>query len=186
MEFDVPWTVRWDVEFETAVETLKESGRWDHVLGRIEKIIENPVRTGRYKDGTLKGIRTTHVGEQVIGWEVTPGVNADMQHKVEEVYFHFVVHHDDMGIGFTRPNPVERSPTFRVTLPYYGGFEMEAKIHDVFQVAKPVDRFRVKDPDWRPEEVVLEGVVPPEDRDVLESVLPEAAEVGYDDPSLLG
>lgn len=184
MDVDVPWDVGWNHEFEEVVTDLQTSGRWEQVRSQIEKIIENPVRVGRYKDGTLKGCRTTHLEEKIIGWEVTPGVPEHKQEEVEEVFFHFIVHHDEMGLGFKQRDPVEPSPEFRVTLDYYAGFDMQAKIHDVFQAARDYDGFRVQEPDWRPEQVVVEGVVPPDSRAALESVLPDSADVEYDDPEL--
>jgi hypothetical protein len=184
MEFDVPWEVQFDKGFWDTAQRLKESGNWDNIEGTIRKIIEDPARVGRYKDGTLKGVRTTHIGEKVIGWQVKPGVNADMQDKVEEVGFLFIVHHDDMGVGFTQFNPVEGSSDFRVTLPYYGGFEMDGKIAEFYQVAKSSEGFRIRDVDWKPEEVIVEGVVPSDSREDLEEVIPDSADVDYDDPDL--
>lgn len=184
MDFDVPWEVRWNHEFEEMVNKLKTSGSWDHVRSQIGKIIENPVRIGKYKDGSLKGCRTTHVKEKIIGWEVTPGVQKHMQEEVEEVFFHFIVHHDDMGTGFKQRDPVEPSPEFRVYLDYYAGFDMGSKINDIFQAAKGIDGFQVQDPDWKPEQVIVEGVVPPDSRESLVAVLPDSAEVEYDDPEL--
>lgn len=184
MDIDVPWEVRWNREFEDAVEELKDAGRWDNLRGKIKKIITAPVQVGKYKDGSLKGCRTTHIGEKVIGWQVKPGVGSDQQEKVEEICFLFIVHHDDMGTGITGYNPVEKSSEFEVDLPYYGGFEMGKKINEMYQAAKKVDGFRVFDPDWQNDQVVVKGIIPPDSRDILENVLPDTAEVSYDDPTL--
>lgn len=184
MEFDVPWEVRFDKDFWDTAEELKESGSWENVKNKILKVIENPARTGRYKDGTLKGCKTTHIGEKVIGWQVKPGVNAELQEEVEEVCFLFIVHHDEQGVGNTQFDPVKQSSEFEISLPYYGGFEMEKKIYQIYQQAKQTDGLRVSGHDWRAEEVLVTGIVPPDARDKLESVIPNSVEIEYDDPEL--
>lgn len=185
MDVDVPWTVTWTSEFEDAVEDLKESGRWQQVEGRVKKIIENPARTGRYKDGTLKEIRTTHLSEKIIGWKIIPGVRSELQDRVEKVILLFIVHHDEQGFGFTNTNTVAHSAEFTVQLPYYGGFEMGRKINELFRQAKAVDGFRVHSPDWQDEHVMITGQVPRDERGQLESILPESATVEYEESDLL-
>lgn len=185
MDTDVPWDVEWTKNFEESVEGLKESGRWDQVKSRIEKIVNNPARTGEYKDGALKGIRTTHLSEKVIGWKIIPGVSPDLQHKVEALILLFIVHHDEMGIGFTHENTVEKAQGFEVELPYYGGFEMQRKINDIYNQANEADGFRVQEPDWEAEKVIVSGTIPEDKRPALESVLPESAEVDYENDDLL-
>lgn len=185
MDADVPWVVTWTEEFEDAVTDLKQSGRWQQVERRIRKIIENPARTGKYKDGSLKEIRTTHLGEKIIGWRVIPGVPSDLQDRVEKVILLFIVHHDEQGFGFTNTNTVTHSDAYTVELPYYGGFEMGRKINEIFRQAKQLEGFRVKEPDWQDEYVEISGQIPSEYREKLESILPESATVEYEESGLL-
>lgn len=183
--FDVPWDVRWNKSFEKTVDKLKSSGRFDNYRGTIEDIIEDPVREGRYKEGSLKGLRTTHVEEDIICWEVTPGVHdVDIQHKVEEVYFHFIDHHDDMQTAVTGKKPAEKSSEFELRLPYMKGFVVERKLNEIFTASKGTDAFAVNECEWESEFVSATGVIPPDKREKLDDILPDAAEVEYDDPSL--
>ena len=183
--FDVPWEVRWNKSFEKTVDRLKSSGRFDNYRGTIEDIIENPVREGKYKEGSLKGLRTTHVEDDIVCWEITPGVNnQSLQYKVEEVYFHFIDDHDDMDTAASQKNPAEKSPEFEVRLPYMQGFVIERKINDIYTAAERTDGFIVHECDWENEFVSVAGVIPTDNREKLEEVLPEAAETEYDDPSL--
>lgn len=184
METDVPWDVKWTSEFQRDVEDLKDSGIWSNVKGTIEDIIENPCRKGRYKDGTLKGCRTTHIEEKVICWKVKPGVSSDLQDQVEEVFFLFISHHDDMGFGINNFSPVERSSKFQIELSYYSGYEIERIIHEIFSVMESIDGTRIQSPDWRDENVVVEGSIPPDEREKLESVLPDGANIEFDDSVL--
>jgi hypothetical protein len=183
--FDVPWDVRWNKSFEETVDQLKSSGRFDNYRGTIEDIIEYPVREGKYKEGSLKGFRTTHVEDDIVCWEVTPGVNdVSLQHKVEEVYFHFIDDHDDMETAVSGKDPAKKSSEFEVLLPYMEGFVVERKLDEIYTAATKVDGFAVDGCDWESESVSVTGVIPPDDREELENLLPDAAEVDYDDPSL--
>lgn len=183
--FDVPWDVRWNKSFEKTVDELKSSGRFDNYRGTIEDIIEGPVRQGKYKEGSLKGLRTTHVEDDIVCWEVTPGVNdVDLQHKVEEVYFHFIDDHDDMETAVSGKDPAERSPEFEIRLPYMEGYVVERKLDKIYTAAAEVDGFIVNDCEWKNEFVEVTGVILPDDRHKLEAVLPDVAEIKYDDPTL--
>lgn len=185
MDFDVPWDITWTEDFEDAVEELKSSGRWQQVERRIKKIIRDPARTGRYKDGSLKEIRTTHLSEKIIGWRIIPGVPSELQHKVERLILLFIVHHDEQGFGFKHAETVDHTRGYEVMLPYYGGFEMQRKINEIYQQARNVEGFRVQEPDWKDEHVIVSGSIPVDEREILEAVLPDAAEIEYEDGGLL-
>jgi len=183
--FDVSWDVRWNKSFEKTVDELKSSGRFDNYRGTIEDIIENPVYVGRYKEGSLKGLRTTHVEDDIVCWEVTPGINdVSLQHKVEVVYFHFIDDHDDMETAISGKNPAEKSSEFEIRLPYMEGYVVERKLDEIYTASTEVEGFAVDECEWESEYVSVAGAVPPGERESLEDVLPEAAEVEYDDPTL--
>lgn len=183
--FDVAWDVRWNKSFEKTVDELKSSGRFDNYRGTIENIIEDPVREGRYKEGSLKGLRTTHVEDDVVCWEVTPGVNdVDLQDKVDEVYFHFIDDHDDMETALSGKNSAEKSSEFEVRLPYMEGFVVERKLNEIYTVTSEINGSAVDECEWESEFVSVIGAIPSDERDKLEDALPSAAEVEYNDPSL--
>lgn len=185
--YDVPWEVNWNEGFEQDLHAYSDSGDfYDNLCGTVEKIIENPIRVGKYKEGSLKSIRTTHVEQHIIGWEVTPGVNqTDLQDNVEEIYFHFLTHHDEMSDGITNRNPAEKSTNFEIRIPYFGSVDIPPKLNEIYELVGGLDSGDVEDEEWKDEYVSVVGTLPPASREKLEEILPDAAETEYDDPEII-
>lgn len=185
--YDVPWEVGWNTEFEADLHGYDSSGDlYENLCGTVEKIIQDPIRVGKYKEGSLKNIRTTHVEQHIIGWEVNPGVNqASLQDKVEEVYFHFLAHHDGMSTGVTNKNPVDKSTDFEVHIPYFGTVDIPPKLNEIYVLLDEIEDGEVDTEDWLDEYVLVTGTIPPDSRDALEAILPDSADTTYDDPELV-
>lgn len=184
---DVPWEIGWNRKFEQQLEQLKTSGSYDNIRNTIEDIIENPVRSGRHKEGPLSGLRATHVQEKIICWEVTPNIrDPSLQDQVEELYFHFISHHDDMTQAVSRRNPAKTSTTeFVLKLPYMEGYVVEKKLNEIFSLCNEFEDFDIVEQEWEEEYVEVKGIITEESSEKVESVIPESADIDYDSSSLV-
>lgn len=185
---DLPWDVNWDKRFEQDVEDRKDSGSFEDYKDQIITIIENPVREGRYKSDNLKKIKTEHVSNQehdLIFFELTPGINDEnLLDELEEVYFYLIDHWDNYGSALTSRNPVEMDYPFVLQIPYLaGGYDVEAVEHEVFELAKVTDGLKIDDTDWTSEHLEITGEAEPETRSKLDEILPDDADIEYNDPS---
>ncbi|WP_135666485.1 hypothetical protein [Halorhabdus rudnickae] len=186
---DTPWEINWDRDFEATVEELKQSGSFDAYRKQIIRIMRNPVREGSYKSENLKGLKTAHVPgnrQDIICFEITPGINDESQQSdIEELYFHFITHWDNYDSALTRRSPADQENEFEIRIPYYGGpFDVEKVIHTVHEAAKEYDSICVAEQEWKDEYVLMTGEADPDDRDVFDDILPDAATIEYDDSTL--
>lgn len=183
--YDVPWDVNWNRNFEKAVARFSDSGEfYDNLTGTIEKIIREPVRTGKYKEGGLKNFRQTHVEQHVIIWGVEPGVpTPELTDKVEEVYFYSLDHHDEMDVGDLTRDPVEKESSFEIQLQYSQDPDPMAIRSEIFGVIDDIPDATLEDR-WEDTVVVLSGTVPTTETEAIESVVPDSGTVCFDDPTI--
>lgn len=184
---DLPWNVRWDKGFEDDVEELKSSGSFDRYKKQIIKIIENPVREGKYKKGSYKGLKTVHVSgnnQDVICFELNPGINHQNElDKLEEIYFWHIDHWDNYDSALTSKQPADMSSRYEVKIPYFGGqYDPERVRSDLYDTAGSLKDCSVEDEEWMDEYICVVGQITPDNRDELEAVLPAGVEVEYDNP----
>ena len=185
---DVPWEVRWDQEFEEKIEKLKESGTFERYKKQIVDVIEDPVRVGKYKAGSYKGLKTVHVSgndQDVICFELSPGVNTQSGlDKLEELYFHHIVHWDNYDSALNSRQPASRSYRYDIQIPYFGGqYDPERVKSEVYDLAKELDDCYVGGEKWNDEYLGLTGQIGPDKREQLEEILPESAEIEFEAPS---
>lgn len=183
--YDVPWDVNWNKNFERDVRGFASSGTfYDNLKSTIEKIIREPVRTGKYKEGGLKKYRQTHVEQHVIIWGVEPGVpTPDLTDKVEEVYFYSLDHHDEMDSGDLTRNPVEKISEYRIELPYSQEPDPMAIRSELYGIIEEIPSATVQDC-WEDNFVILRGNVPTNETEIIESLVPNSGEVVFDDPTI--
>lgn len=185
---DVPWDVRWDQGFEEDIEELKSSGSFDTYRKQIIRVIENPVREGKYKTGNYKGLKTVHVSgnkQHVICFELTPGINhKDELQSLKEIYFWHIDHWDNYDSALNSRQPADADSPFEVRIPYFGGqYDPERVRSDIYDLAKGLDGCRVQDEEWADECIRVAGQITPDQRDELEKALPADVEIEYDTPS---
>jgi hypothetical protein len=184
---DLPWKVHWDKRFEDDVEEKKASGAFEKYKKQIIQIVENPIEVGKYKSEDYKGLKTVHVSgetQDIICFELTPGINnKDQREKIDEVYLHYIDHWDNYGSALTGRQPADIEYRFAVKIPYLNeGYDVEAVSHEVFSLAEDIEGLSIEDLDWKSEHLHLTGIAEPSTRERLESVLPDVAEIRYDDP----
>jgi hypothetical protein len=185
---EVPWNVGWDQGFEEDVEKLKSSGSFDRYKKQIIKVIKNPVREGKYKTGNYKGLKTVHVSgskQDVICFELTPGINAQSElDKLEEVYFLHIDHWDNYDSALNSRQPADQNHQYDVQIPYFGGqYDPERVMSDIYDLAKDIEDCCVESEDWEDECLRMTGQIASDKRDLLEEVLPTDVDVEYEPPS---
>lgn len=185
---DVPWDVNWDKKFESQLEDLKQSGSFDTYRKKIIRIIRNPIREGSYKSENLKGLKTAHVSgnyQDIICFELTPGINhQSQQEKLEEVYFHFVDHWDNYDSALSSRNAAGRTVEFSIEMPYLEeGYDVERVKNTVYNAVKDLDGGRITQ-EWGDECLRLTGEVSPEDKDVVKTAIPTTVDVEFNKDTL--
>jgi hypothetical protein len=186
---DTPWDVNWDKKFEEQVDKLKSGGSFDSYRKQIIKIIENPVREGKYKSKNLKGLKTCHVSgstQDIICFELTPGINDQGQRSsIEELYFHFIDHWDNYDSALCGRDPASRDLKFEIQIPYLAqGFEIERVKSSVYNLVGDVDGCAVTNEDWGDEYLLLEGNIPRSMEEDLNELMPEDAKTEIVDDGL--
>lgn len=185
---DVPWEIRWDQEFEEDIEELKDSGSFSIYRKQILTVIEKPVREGKYKSESYKGLKTVHVSgndQDVICFELTPGINNQSElNKLEEIYFHHIDHWDNYDSALSSRQPADGNYRYEIQIPYFGGqYDPERVKSDVYDLAKDMDNCHVGDEIWENEYLGLTGKIGSEEREQLEEILPSGAEVEFNPPT---
>lgn len=185
---DVPWDVNWDKDFEKNIDDLKDDGSFEKYRKQIIKIIENPIREGRYKKGQYKGLKTAHVSgsaQDVICFELTPGVNAQSEiEKLEEVYFHHITHWDNYDSALNSRKPADGADQYSIRIPYFGGrYDPERIRSDIYDFAKEAETCCVESDSWEDEYIEISGQIGSKDKEELKQLLPDAAEIDFDSPS---
>jgi hypothetical protein len=185
---EVPWDVSWDQGFEEDVEDLKSSGSFDRYRKQIIKVIENPVREGKYKAGSYKGLKTVHISgntQDIICFELTPGINSQGElDKLEEVYFHHIDHWDNYDSALSSRQPANKNHQYDVQIPYFGGqYDPERVRSNIYDLAKSFEDCCVESENWDEEYLRVTGQITPDKRDQIEEILPGDVEIEYNTPS---
>ena len=185
---DVPWEVRWDQEFEENIEDLKKSGSFDKYRKQIISVIENPIREGKYKAGSYKGLKTVHVSgndHDVICFELTPGVNdLSKLDELVEIYFLHIDHWDNYDSALNSRQPASGSYRYEIQIPYFGGqYDPERVKSDVYDMAKNLDDCHVEEEVWKDDFLELSGQIGPDGQEELEEFLPGGVKIDFDPPS---
>lgn len=181
---DVSWEVAWDQDFEENINSLKSSGSFGKYKKQIISVIERPVREGKYKAGNYKGLKTVHVsgGDQdVICFELTPGINAQSElDKLEEIYFHHIAHWDDYDSALNSRKPAGGGYQFEIQIPYLGGpYDPERVKSDVYDMAKSLESCHVESQEWADDCIRLSGQIESDERDKLDNILPDGPAINF-------
>mgnify|MGYP002760266294 CR=1 FL=1 len=185
---EVRWSVGWNREFEENVEELKKSGSFDQYKKQIIKVINNPIREGKYKAGSYKGLKTVHVSgseQDIVCFELTPGVNSQRNiDKLEEVYFLHIAHWDNYDSALNSRQPADQGHQYDIQIPYFGGqYDPERVMSDIYDLAKDLEDCCVEEQNWEDEFLRMTGQVASDKREQLEEILPPDVNVEYEPPS---
>ncbi len=185
---DVPWEVRWDQKFEEDIDELNHSGSFDSHRKQILKVIRTPVREGKYKTGSYKGLKTVHVSgsnQDIICFELTPGINHQNRlDELEEIYFHYIDHWDNYDSALSCRQPASGSYEYEIQIPYFGGqYDPERVKSEVYEFVEGRKECHVGGEMWKDEYLELTGRVGSDDRERIKEILPGGAEVDFDPPN---
>lgn len=184
---DLPYKIRWDKDFESDVEELKSSGSFDEYRKQIIEIIKQPIRTGKYKDGDYKGLKTAHVSgnyQDVICFELIPGVNHQSEKpSLEKVYLWHIDHWDNYDSALRSQQPADVKCEFEVEIPYMRGqYDPERVRSDIYDLCTGVDWCSVAEDEWREEYIWVAGEIGPDNQEELADILPESVTVDFTTP----
>lgn len=170
--------MRWDVIYDKGfIEDLKDYHESDRSLGdemvkRVKAIEQDPLK-GELKMAHLADCRGDHVARRyAIIYQNTPNIiQPELVHKIEEVYFRGIKHHDNQADAVKNTARIEPMTSFSVTLPYETGPRVKSEFHDH-------DSIYVENTEWG-NSVTIKGQFRNEARGDFEDTLPPDSSPDY-------
>jgi len=179
---DEPLPMGYDEKFES---DLVEVQNGDHSLAEriadyCEEIRRNPFK-GEMKQHTMDGLYGLHVDPFVLLYEIEPHLSPNHDpSRVEEVYFHRVVHHDDQQTAVRNVNEADRTTYVSIRLDYDRTPKAQKRVSQLHET----DQFRLMDSEYDPDGISIAGELVDDtrgnNREVLETILPSEATLEYD------
>jgi len=179
---DEPLSMGYDESFESDLMTIRDSDPTlaERIVNYCEEIRVHPFK-GEMKQYAMDGLYGLHVDPLVLLYELEPHLSPNNDSKrVDEVYFHRVVHHDDQQSAVTNVNQAKRTTFVSIRLDYDRIPDVQKRVSQLHET----DEFRFEDSKYDTEGISVVGELVDdsrgENREVLEMILPQEAIVEYD------
>ncbi len=179
---DDPLRMGYDEKFESDLREVQnsDSSIAERIAEYCEEIRYNPFK-GEMKQHTMDGLYGLHVDPFVLLYEIEPHLSPNHDPtRVEEVYFHRVVHHDDQQTAVRNVNEAERTTYVSIRLEYDQSPNAQKRVSQLHET----DEFRLEESQYDSNGISITGELVDDtrgqNREVLETILPEGAIVEYD------